>query len=81
MRGAAMVPFSLASRQARAFLKSLPTSRTVVIPHDSQIFHSYAIGCGTPALETDDKWRVLGQAAVVLWPRLREMSDAKTQRG
>ena len=40
MRGAASVPFALASRHASAFLVSLPTSRTVVMPHASQIFNS-----------------------------------------
>jgi maltooligosyltrehalose trehalohydrolase len=38
-------------------------------------------GCGMPALETDNNWRLPGQAAVVLRPRPRENDHAKKERG
>ena len=49
MRGAASVPFALASRHASALRVSLPTSRIAVMPHASQILNSYSIGCGVAA--------------------------------
>ena len=43
MRGAAISPSALCLRSSSARLVSLPTSRTVVMPHASQIFSSYSM--------------------------------------